>query len=612
MTHFRQSVRSPYFLLPALVAFACTAPSPSGEDDPKGGGASSGDGDIAGDGDIVIGDGDGDIITGDGDVSQGPGICGDGVLSPDEACDDGGLQGGDGCAADCLSVEPGFICRQPGKPCDPFAKCGDGLVSFPEQCDDGGLVPDDGCSATCKTEIGWKCSGNPSTCSATICGDGVMEGAELCDDENAFPFDGCSIDCQIEPACAVGEGCTSVCGDGIVLGDEGCDDGNQIDGDGCSSSCQPEPGYTCAGAPCEMIDGACILRVPAIFRDFSSEHPDFGFYQGNGGPAASSGSDTGMVGALLDADGKPVPQNTGNVTGLSDWYRDVPGINSGAILGSITLFDDGDGNFVNRYQDDGTRWVTMLGAANCQPNDNEGLDCPVDGNPLFFPLDGHPAAVDPEVYDAQVPNPVYGGNVLTQQNMNTFPGHNFHFTTEVSYWFVYNPQANATLTFVGDDDVWVFINGHLAVDIGNKHEPRGGRITLGTTEAIIENANDLQNPNWTPTTRPISDFGLEDGEAYEIKVFHAERETLSSSFQLTLAGFDTSKSECLPFCGDGILGFGEECDDGVNDGGYNECQEGCVLGGYCGDGIVQEGEVCDDRDPAAPSGCNNCRVLVVR
>ncbi len=608
MTHFRSSLAGPSLLFAVFVGIACTAPAPTGDDDPQGGGAVPGDGDT-GDGDIdPFGDGDGDINPGDGDFT-GPSVCGDGLLSPDEACDDGGTAGGDGCAADCLLVEPGFICREPGKPCDPFAKCGDGLVSFPEQCDDGGLEPGDGCSATCKTEIGFKCSGNPSSCDTTFCGDGVMEGAELCDDQNGLPFDGCSIDCQIEPECTAGAGCTSSCGDGIVLGTEGCDDGNTIDGDGCSSTCQAEPGYTCTGEPCEMINGECILRVPAILRDWPVSHPDFGVLAEDGGPAAYGGNNQGMVDTTLDAEGKPVAANPGNVTALNDWFRMVEGVNTGPFLRDIVLFADGNGNFVNRYLDDGTRYESPFGSPGCQQEDNGGLPCPREGNPLFFPLDDLETPAGPEVYDAYVPQPLYGGGGLGPQGE-----HNFHFTTEVAYWFVFDPAANATLTFVGDDDVWVFLNGILAIDLGNKHEPRGGRITLGATNATIGYADpgDQSFKSWTDTPRPISDFGLEEGKAYEIKVFHAERETRASSFQLTLGGFDTSKSDCQPECGDGILGFGEECDDGDNDGGYNECQEGCKLGGYCGDGIVQENEVCDDRDPAAPSGCNNCRIVVVR
>lgn len=60
-------------------------------------------------------------------------------------------------------------------------------------------------------------------------------------------------------------------------------------------------------------------------------------------------------------------------------------------------------------------------------------------------------------------------------------------------------------------------------------------------------------------------------------------------------------------CGNGMVDPGEICDDGVNDGTYGGCVEGCsALAGRCGDGILHgaEGEACDDGDEIEGNGCN--------
>src|SRR5690606_12646404 len=101
----------------------------------------------------------------------------------------GASKSGDGCSANCLVVEPGFSCAEPGKPCLPIALCGDGIVAASEQCDDGLRVSGDGCDDTCKFEKGFTCEGAPSVCRATTCGDMIQEGAESCDDGNRIPFD---------------------------------------------------------------------------------------------------------------------------------------------------------------------------------------------------------------------------------------------------------------------------------------------------------------------------------------------------------------------------------------------------------------------------------------
>jgi fibro-slime domain-containing protein len=525
---------------------------------------------------LVAGNGGNLVIGGDPSTLPAPEGCGNGVLTEDEACDDGNQADGDGCFANCLGVDAGFTCPIPGEACRPFARCGDGVLAFPEQCDDGAALAGDGCSPTCKIELGFKCEGTPSTCSATTCGDSKVEGAETCDDGNADPLDGCSPQCVGEPDCS-GGACVSACGDGIMLAPETCDDGNTLAGDGCSASCEIEPGYQCTqDTTCPMVGGKCVLEVPAIFRDFKAAHSDFEELA-----CAGSVPTPNIVGNAL-VKGKPVKGSKEMCSAnLAQWYVDVPGTNT-KVVSKLVLFDDGAGGFVNRYYPDGMQLANKSGML-------------IDGNPFFYPADTAPSAE--LISGAAVSGAPYtDGTTLTEVAYVPLAAeikHNFGFTSEVGYWFSYNAASPATLEFNGDDDFWVFINGKLALDLGGIHSTAPGNVTL--------------NPA-TATT-----LGLQDGKVYEIKIFHAERLSLGSTFKLTLSGFSTSRSDCNAVCGDGIIGGGEECDDGVNDGGYNECQAGCKLGPYCGDGVVDEGEDCDDGNRFDGDGCGSaCRRLIVK
>jgi fibro-slime domain-containing protein len=178
---------------------------------------------------------------------------------------------------------------------------------------------------------------------------------------------------------------------------------------------------------------------------------------------------------------------------------------------------------------------------------------------------------------------------------------NCGFTTEVHYFFVY--QGDEVLSFSGDDDLWVFVDGFLCLDVGGLHPSRDGVMSFdpdpmtqdprATQRAVVAACKDR----------------LEVDKVYEVAIFHAERHTGASNFSLTLDGFVTERSTCDYTCGDGVATRFEFCDDGdgQNTGEYGHCLPDCsALGPHCGDGVVDEGfEDCDDGDNlGGASGCN--------
>jgi len=168
--------------------------------------------------------------------------------------------------------------------------------------------------------------------------------------------------------------------------------------------------------------------------------------------------------AVGDTAGTMGVASTGGITSyesFSKWFNDVPGVNLSSPL-TLKFTKGSDGSYVFDDKLDST-YQSMGG---------------------FFPID----------------NLLFG-------NSGGNPKHNFHFTFELHTEFTYHANTEQVFKFVGDDDVFVFINDQLVIDLGGVHSAK---------EQFVD----------------LHRLGLVDGQNYRLDFFFAERHRTQSNFRI--------------------------------------------------------------------------------
>ncbi|EFA82368.1 hypothetical protein PPL_04793 [Heterostelium album PN500] len=267
---------------------------------------------------------------------------------------------------------------------------------------------------------------------------------------------------------------------------------------------------TCHTKIFQSNDNIKQLEV-TIYDHHPSLNPDFEYPLSHGEITRGLVSKT-LVNGLPAFVGRPLEGAINNASTFNSWFVNTPGINI-PINTKLTL---------TRSNTDESRYILM--------------------DDYFFPIDN-------KGWDEiKLPNGSYQYLRYTDQwskiswdPQQAYNGqyHNFHFCLHASASFDY--KGNEVFTFKGDDDVWVYVNGQLIVDLGGIHQMENASVDFST-------------------------LGIKKGDRCKFDFFYCERHTDRSEIEIEteLEFYCAYKDYCGACQGTGTscCDAPRDCDDG--------------------------------------------------
>lgn len=239
------------------------------------------------------------------------------------------------------------------------------------------------------------------------------------------------------------------------------------------------------------------LELTGVVRDFIERTKTGGHADFEAVPANGYGHYMGNLSPTLDEERKPVFVGSGHKV-LTQWKNAagqpiLPSLynqSAGDRVGSLSSYTDKGGitsaaSFAQWYRDvPGVNLSQPISVTLARSGGTDELPIYTYQSSSFFPID----------------HQMYG-------NSGGSPDHNFHFTMELRTKFTYKAGAGQVFSFYGDDDVWVFINGEMVIDIGGVHS---------RVNQIVE----------------LDRLDLTDGQLCTLDFFFAERHRTESNFRI--------------------------------------------------------------------------------